>query len=452
MEASEKPQLPLNPDVPDGAVRAIGDRLVIESLTVTDERAARIVRERAELGQAAADTVAKAIEIGARMLDREQTDAEAQDVRQQFEVVAEQVREGFGDRAEQVTEQIQEVFDRALAGEGSALEERLKGHSEELAEQVAQHFGADRSTAVQHQIKDLVREELVKLTQHLASESEANPLQLVKGEVLRTLERERKAQQGRDNALGERIGGLEQRIVQLVEREEADRRVAEEVERGTAKGRPFEERINAVLELVAADRGDAAHAVGDTLSAEGGKKGDTLIEIGAEAGPVFGRIAVEAKTDRNLTRPDAWRELNGAMEKRDAGYAIMVVAGEECIPSNTKPWLEYEGNKMIVAVNPDEPERLTLEAAYTIARSRVLAKSEQELQVDAPGVRDAVQQALADLRSVSTIRKHLTGVSNSTDSARSTLAEMEERVKASLTRIEELVLAGDAESADQARK
>ena len=35
----------------DGVVRALDDRLVIERLTVTDERAARVVRERAEAGQ-----------------------------------------------------------------------------------------------------------------------------------------------------------------------------------------------------------------------------------------------------------------------------------------------------------------------------------------------------------------------------------------------------------------
>ena len=55
MEASEKPQLPIDqaPDHGDGVVRALDDRLVIERLTVSDERAARVVRERAEGGQEA---------------------------------------------------------------------------------------------------------------------------------------------------------------------------------------------------------------------------------------------------------------------------------------------------------------------------------------------------------------------------------------------------------------
>ena len=56
---------------PAVAVRALGDRLVIEALTVNDERAARLVRERAEAGQDPAATVASAIEVGARVLDNE---------------------------------------------------------------------------------------------------------------------------------------------------------------------------------------------------------------------------------------------------------------------------------------------------------------------------------------------------------------------------------------------
>jgi hypothetical protein len=47
MEASEKTQLPLDDarGRSEGVVRALNDRLVIEQLTVTDERAARVVRE-----------------------------------------------------------------------------------------------------------------------------------------------------------------------------------------------------------------------------------------------------------------------------------------------------------------------------------------------------------------------------------------------------------------------
>src|SRR2546430_2443923 len=57
MEASEKPQLPLEPDRSDGAVRAIGDRLVIERLEVNDPAAARVVQEQVREGHQPSERV-----------------------------------------------------------------------------------------------------------------------------------------------------------------------------------------------------------------------------------------------------------------------------------------------------------------------------------------------------------------------------------------------------------
>ena len=39
----------------------------------------------------------------------------------------------------------------------------LDAHADELAELVAQHFGGDRNTAVQHQVKELVAKSLQRL-------------------------------------------------------------------------------------------------------------------------------------------------------------------------------------------------------------------------------------------------------------------------------------------------
>src|SRR5688572_19980085 len=96
MEASEKPQLPLDEDGA-GAVRAIGDRLVIESLTVNDGRSARVVRERAESGHKPPETVAKAIEIGARLLESEGTAANVDYVKGELERQLAPLAERLGD-------------------------------------------------------------------------------------------------------------------------------------------------------------------------------------------------------------------------------------------------------------------------------------------------------------------------------------------------------------------
>src|SRR5918994_8005208 len=107
MEASEKPQLPLEGE-PRGTVRALEDRLVIEQLTVTDERAAQLVRERREAGQDPARTVADAIEIGARVLDREDAAAEVDYVRAEFEKHAGALRERLSKALEEGDRQLSE--------------------------------------------------------------------------------------------------------------------------------------------------------------------------------------------------------------------------------------------------------------------------------------------------------------------------------------------------------
>ena len=65
-------------------VRVIGDRLAIDGLVVEDECAVRLVREREEHGDDAVKTVRDAVEIGARVLDREQAGANAEFVKADF--------------------------------------------------------------------------------------------------------------------------------------------------------------------------------------------------------------------------------------------------------------------------------------------------------------------------------------------------------------------------------
>src|SRR6476659_9810221 len=83
MEASEKPQLPL--DSGDQVVRAIDDRLVIERLEVHDPGAARVVREQAKKNRPPTETVSRAIEIGARLIESEGTAANVDYVNAKFQ-------------------------------------------------------------------------------------------------------------------------------------------------------------------------------------------------------------------------------------------------------------------------------------------------------------------------------------------------------------------------------
>jgi hypothetical protein len=230
--------------------------------------------------------------------------------------------------------------------------------------------------------------------------------------------------------------------VRLREQGQADVRVAEAEEAGTRKGRSFEERAHAAIERIATGRGDAASHTGGEHAEGGGKKGDSLIELGAADGPAAGKIVFEAK-DKKLSKNDAWRELNEAMGARAASFGVLVVAGEERVPSGRETLTEYEGNKLIVAVDREEPDGLALELAYRLAAARVTMSRDRDLTVDAAAVRDAAEEAVSCLKQAQAIRASLTGIKTSSDKARVTLDEMVESVRARIERVESLVEAAE---------
>jgi hypothetical protein len=418
MEASQKRQQEI--DLADGVVRALDDRLVIERLTVNDERAARVVRERAEAGQPSTKTVADAIEIGARVLDREDAAAEVDYVRAEFERHAAELRERLT---------------RALA-EGD----------QQLAERIAGSFDGAREGSVQHQIRDMLARALehqrTALAQQFSAEDGTNPLTDFKGHMLHALRQSDARQQREGEANRQRIEELTRELVELKERAEADRRVGEAEEAGTRKGRSFEERSFLAIEAVASGRDDVAHHVGDEEAVGGGKRGDVVVELDAATGSPSGRIVFEIKDER-LSKRDAWSVLNEALEQREADFAVLLVAGEAKVPAGYRQLHQYEGNKLVVAVDREQPAGVELEAAYCVARALIRANRERSLTVDAGGVVDAVEAIAIELRRKQGMKRALGGIAKDADKVSAGLDEMDAAVRAQLGRIESLVATPD---------
>src|SRR3954453_19257678 len=95
-------------------VAVLANRLVVDGLVVDDACAVELVRRRAEAGDDAARVLLDAVEIGARVLDREQAGAHADFVRAEFEKVSREVEQAFSDKARVVAEffgsKVDEVF------------------------------------------------------------------------------------------------------------------------------------------------------------------------------------------------------------------------------------------------------------------------------------------------------------------------------------------------------
>src|ERR687892_38068 len=84
-------------------VHTVGDRVAVDGLLLADDATLRLVREREEAGDDTVGLIEDAIEIGARVLDREQAGANADFVRSEFDKVSREVEAAFTERAREVS-------------------------------------------------------------------------------------------------------------------------------------------------------------------------------------------------------------------------------------------------------------------------------------------------------------------------------------------------------------
>jgi len=408
------------------SVRVAGDRIVIDGLVVEDECAVRLVAESPDPARLMLD----AIEVGARILDREQVGANADFVKAEFEKAARELKSEFTDRAKGVADRLDEKVDEVFKADDGVV-----------AKMMAKHFADESSTAVQHKVKAVLdavatqmREDVRK---SLTSDSVDNPIVAIQRASLKVI-RDNADQQAvglremsaRMEAMRIEVAGLRAEKEKLVE-------VAAEREKGTAKGRTFEELVHEALDRIALAQGDDCEAVGDVLEGTG-KKGDVVVGIGACHGPARGRIVFEVKTGK-LSRPKALEELDGGKAQRNADFAVLVVPSEDKIPAKMLPLREYNGDKLIVAFDPEEGSPLGLQVAYALARARVLMAKGGGDGVDTSAVRDAVERAVGLMEEVRRIKQQLTASKTSIDKAAEIVQTMADGVRGQLAEISGLI-------------
>jgi hypothetical protein len=138
--------------LPFAQVRVVGGRLYVDGLVVDDECAVRLVTESDD----PAALVTDAVEIGARVLDREQTAANTEFVKAEFERAARDLDKDFVERARAVAERLDAKVDEIFGGETGQVTQLL-----------ARHFGDDSNVAVQNRVKALLADAQVHIREDL---------------------------------------------------------------------------------------------------------------------------------------------------------------------------------------------------------------------------------------------------------------------------------------------
>ena len=424
------------------SVRTIGDRVAVDGLVVDDPVAVRLVHEREEAGDDPAQLLLDAVEIGARVLDREQAGANAEFVRTEFEKQAREVEAAFGEQAGAVGERLAKQLEDVFGPETGSLSKALE-----------RHFSDDSSGSVQQRVRALVADVMAQARQDLLQQFSAadgrNPLADFKAASLAMMKRSAEQQDTHLTAMRDRMAALERQLQGLRDEKAASVELAAERERGTAKGRTFEEAVFDAVEAIAAAQGDCAEPVGD-LAEGGGKRGDVVVSVDAATGPARGRIVIEAK-DRRISRKKSLEELAEGLDQRSAQFGVWVVPSEEELPSGVRDLREVDGDKLYVIFDPDDGARVGLEVAYKLARARVLLTRDEVEGLDPALVADRVELARRAMEDVRRIKQQLTGATTAIGSAREVLDEMAAGVRARLEEIDDAVAEALAASPSSAR-
>ena len=414
--------------LPLARVHVVNGRLAIDWLTIDDETTVRLATERRDPEH----FVVEAIEIGARVLDREQTGANAEFVRAEFEKTARALDGEFVERARKVAERLDAKVDEVFGPE--------HGH---VTRALAKHFGDESSVAVQNRVKALLADVSVQMREDLrkqfSTDSDSNPLHGFQNAHLAATRQIAGQQSEQMRAMNEKLERMNLEIAQLRAEKEKLVELAAVEEKGTAKGRTYEEAVADALETIASARGDDCDAVGD-LRGEGGRKGDIVVAIDACSGPARGKIVFEAKNSQ-LSKNKALTELDGALETRGADYAVLVVPSESRLPARTHPLREFNGDKLFVTFDPDDGSTLALEVAYGLARARVLMARTDDGGIDATALQVEVERAQGAMEDVRRIKSQLTNATTGIETAREILDAMAAGVRGHLAAIEGLLAA-----------
>jgi hypothetical protein len=411
-------------------VTALLGRVIVENLVVDDAVAAELVRARADAGENPARVVTDAVEIGARILDREQAGASVEVLRQDLENASREVEERLGQTSEAVVTELR-----------TRLEEAFGPDSGHVTRVLQRHFGAESSTAVQHQVRtavgELLSESREKLFKQFSTADESNPLATFQRAAVAAIKQSSDQQHAHLREMSGRLGELQLEVAKLQAEKAKAIEVAAEHDRSTAKGRPYEEAVLEAVEGIAAGHGDDCDGVGD-LRGVGGRKGDVVVDIDGCAGRPRGRIVFEAKNSRR-SRNEALAELDEAMNQRAADYAVWVVPSEDKLPARAPRLREVNGDKLFVVYDPEEGSRLALEVAYSLGRARVLMAKGGADGLDASAVRAEVERATVAMEDVRRIKSQLTSAAGQIEGVQKIVEDMARRVRGHLELIDAMV-------------
>lgn len=398
------------------SVTVRGDRITIESLSLSDRGLSAFVAERPADDRP--DLVARALRIGLLALQDAGASLDVDVVRREFEAMVRQT-ETLNER---VAAQVDEVLRQNFADGDGRLPRTLEtflGDRGQLRSFTRELFDEERRDSAIGRLRVLLGSyfdgDASRLAQLLDPTRMGSPLHQFRSEVSKGFE-----------ALNERLSAIEAAATaRAVERS-----------RSAAKGADFEDLLEGML----ADTVRGTDHLVERTSDEAGnvirsKKGDFVLTVDpATTRGAAVRIVVEAK-DRAISGRAMRDEISEAKRNRDAAVGLVVFSTAHA-PAGIEPFDVRMGD-VYCAIDPAHPEPATLDAAVRLARLLATAATrDTQGDVDSTAVHDALERIGAELDAVRGLKTKLTTIGTAAKAVNTGLDQLRDGIVARIAEAE----------------
>lgn len=390
-----------------GAVEIRGNMLEIVNLTVEGPPVSVAEKALKENGSAL-QAVRQMLELGGFLMAYGQNTATVHSVSAEVDRV-------IAHLANVATHELPSVFDE---------------HTQALSALMEKHLGVKSTDGIQQQVKSVMeavaeshKEALIK-----ALSSDTGPLAALRAELV-----------SRFTVLDGRQDQLVKDVSAVAERITAASALKAEKERGAAKGLEFEEQVAQLVEWTFAPHDDSVFDVGTEGGSSGNRAGDILVVLNPQStAGQDRRVVIEAKC-RSLGTAATLRELDRAMDNREADAGIIVFADIAAAPTKGRSLRVYPGNRIVAVLDRNTGDSLALEAACHLARTFAVCESRalDTNVIDVQAISDKLQRLISVVDEAKMISRGVNAARKGLDQVDSTYRRLRVEISGIVDEIKE---------------
>jgi hypothetical protein len=239
-------------------------------------------------------------------------------------------------------------------------------HKDSALSRLLSEFSLDDETSALSRLSRMLSNTSEQIGKNLTLDDDGSALARLKRELLCTIDQLAKTNVEFQSQVRESLARLETR-----KKDDA---------RTTRHGFDFEERLGALLAEEAQRLGDLHEATGETTGAiKSCKKGDHVIELGADCAAARARIVWEAKEKQGYTLRAALDEMNEARRNRQAQVGVFVFS-RKAVPDGLEPLQRHGSDVVVVWDAEDASQDVVVRAAYSLARALAVRERRTDTQ------------------------------------------------------------------------